>query len=101
MTQLFDEETGQVTPVTVIEAGPSPVVSVKQVDVDGYDAVQVAYGEVAEHGLSKPKLAHLKKNNVAPLRHLTALRDLPGATEGAAVTVEPFVPGVEVIVARF
>src|SRR5205809_471077 len=49
MTQVFDEETGQVTSVTVIEAGPCPVVSVKQADVDGYDAVQVAYGEVKPH----------------------------------------------------
>jgi large subunit ribosomal protein L3 len=96
MTQVFDDETGQVTPVTVIEAGPCPVVSVKQVDVDGYDAVQVAYGEVAEHRLSKPKLGHLKKNNVAPHRHLIELRDLTGATEGEAVTVELFEPGDKV-----
>jgi len=48
MTQVFDEETGQVTSVTVIEAGPCPVVSVKESAVDGYDAVQVAFDEVAE-----------------------------------------------------
>jgi large subunit ribosomal protein L3 len=96
MTQVFDEETGQVTSVTVIEAGPCPVVSVKQVDVDGYDAVQVAYGEVAEHRLSKPKLGHLKKNNVAPHRHLLELRGLTGATEGESVTVESFEPGDKV-----
>jgi large subunit ribosomal protein L3 len=93
MTQVFDEETGQVTPVTVIEAGPCPVVSVKTADVDGYDAVQVAYGEVAEARLSKPKLGHLKKNGVAPHRHLLELRDLTGATEGETVTVETFEPG--------
>jgi large subunit ribosomal protein L3 len=93
MTQVFDEETGQVTPVTVIEAGPCPVVSVKTADVDGYDAVQVAYDEVAEDRLSKPKLGHLKKNNVAPHKHLLELRDLTGATEGEAVTVELFEPG--------
>src|SRR5205823_9315598 len=87
MTQVFDEETGQVTSLTVIEAGPCPVVSVKQAAVDGYDAVQVAYGEVAEHRLSKPKLGHLKKNNVAPHRHLLELRGLTGATEGESVTV--------------
>ncbi len=93
MTQLFDEETGQVTPVTVIEAGPCPVVSVKTADVDGYDAVQVAYGEVAEDRLSKPKLGHLKKNGVAPHKYLLELRDLTGATEGETVTVELFEPG--------
>jgi large subunit ribosomal protein L3 len=96
MTQLFDEETGQVTPVTVIEAGPCPVVSVKTADVDGYDAVQVAYGEVAEDRVSKPKLGHFKKNGVAPHRHLLELRGLTGATEGESVTVETFEAGDKV-----
>src|SRR4051794_17343559 len=93
MTQLFDEETGRVTAVTVIEAAPRPVVSVKLADVDGYDAVQVAYGEGAQDPISKPKLGHLKKNNVGPHRHLLELRGLTGATEGEAVTVESFEPG--------
>jgi large subunit ribosomal protein L3 len=96
MTQLFDEETGQVTPVTVIEAGPCPVVSVKTADVDGYDAVQVAYGEVAEDRVSKPKLGHFKKAGVAPHRHLLELRGLTGTTEGETVTVETFEPGDKV-----
>ena len=96
MTQVFDEETGQVTPVTVIEAGPCPVVSVKEAGVDGYDAVQVAYEEVAEERLSKPKLGHLQKNGVAPYRYLLELRGLTGATEGEAVTVESFEPGDKV-----
>ncbi|TML38029.1 MAG: 50S ribosomal protein L3 [Actinobacteria bacterium] len=96
MTQVFDEETGQVTPVTVIEAGPCPVVSVKEAAVDGYDAVQVAYGEIAERRLSKPKLGHLKKNGVTPHRHLLELRGLTGATEGESVTVESFEPGDKV-----
>jgi large subunit ribosomal protein L3 len=93
MTQVFDEETGQVTPVTVIEAGPCPVVSVKTADVDGYDAVQVAYGEVAEERLSKPRLGQFKKHGVGAHRHLLELRGLTGATEGEAVTVETFEPG--------
>lgn len=93
MTQVFDEETGQVTPLTVIEAGPCPVVCVKTADVDGYDAVQVAYGEVGAERLSKPELGHLTKNNVAPHKHLLELRDLTGATEGETVTVESFEPG--------
>ena len=96
MTQVFDEETGQVTPVTVIEAGPCPVVSVKESGVDGYDAVQVAFEEVAEDRLSKPKAGHFKKNKVAPHRHLLELRDLTGATEGESVTVESFEPGDKV-----
>jgi large subunit ribosomal protein L3 len=96
MTQIFDDETGRVTPVTVIEARPCPVVSVKTADVDGYDAVQVAYGELAEDRLSKPKLGHLKKHGVAPHRHLLELRGLTGATEGESVTVETFEPGDKV-----
>ena len=96
MTQVFDEETGQVTPVTVIEAGPCPVVSVKQADVDGYDAVQVAYDEVAEERLSKPALGHLKKHKVAPHRHLLEMRGLTGATEGESVTVDLFEAGDKV-----
>ena len=48
MTQVFDEETGVVTPVTVIQAGPCPVVQIKTADADGYDAVQLAFDEVAE-----------------------------------------------------
>ena len=97
MTQVFDEETGRVTPVTVIEAGPCPVVSVKQADVDGYDAVQVAYGEVAEERVSKPKLGHLKKNGVAaPYRKLVEIRGTHELTPGETVTVEAFEPGEKV-----
>jgi len=96
MTQVFDEETGQVTPVTVIQAGPCPVVSVKQADVDGYDAVQVAYDQTDEDRLSKPKLGHLTKHKVGPHRHLLELRGLTGATEGETVTVESFEPGDKV-----
>ena len=96
MTQVFDPESGVVTPETVIEAGPCPVVSVKEAGVDGYDAVQVAYEEIAEERLSKPKLGHLQKNGVAPHRHLLELRGLTGATEGESVTVESFEPGDKV-----
>jgi len=54
MTQLFDEESGSVTPVTVIEAGPCPVVAVRTPDTDGYEAVQLAYEQVAERKVSRP-----------------------------------------------
>ena len=59
MTQLFDPETGQVTPVTVIEAGPCPIVRVKTVDSDGYEAVQLAFEPVAERKVTKPRLGQL------------------------------------------
>jgi large subunit ribosomal protein L3 len=93
MTQVFDEETGGVTPVTVIEAGPCPVVSVRTQDADGYDAVQLAFDEVAERKLSKPKLGHLKKAGVAPHRRLIEIRGTHELTPGETVTVETFEPG--------
>ena len=93
MTQVFDEETGVVTPVTVIQAGPCPVVSVRTQDVDGYDAVQLAYDEVEERKLSKPKLGTLKKAGVGPHRKLVEIRGPHVYTEGETVTVETFEPG--------
>jgi large subunit ribosomal protein L3 len=96
MTQVFDEETGQVTPVTVIEAGPCPVTQVKSSDTDGYDAVQLAYGEVAERKLSKPELGHLKKGQAEPHRHLVEFRGASELQVGESVTVESFEPGERV-----
>jgi large subunit ribosomal protein L3 len=96
MTQVFDEETGSVTPVTVIQAGPCPVVSVKTADADGYDAVQLAFDEVAERKLSKPRLGVLKKAGVAPHRRLVEIRGPHIFTEGETVTVEAFEPGDKV-----
>ena len=65
MTQLFDQESGIVTAVTVIEAGPCPVVQVRTPDVDGYSALQLAFGEIKERKLSKPEVGHLKHAGVA------------------------------------
>src|SRR5437773_6709928 len=97
MTRLFDPESGVVTPVTVIEALPCPVVQVKTADVDGYDAVQIAYDEAAERKVTKPELGHLKKNNVnGAYRHLLELRGQSEAIVGENVTVEVFEPGEKV-----
>jgi large subunit ribosomal protein L3 len=93
MTQVFDEETGGVTPVTVIEAGPCPVVGVRTQDADGYDAVQLAFDEVPERKLSKPKLGHLKKSGVGPHRRLIEIRGPHIYTEGETVTVDTFEAG--------
>jgi len=94
MTQVFDEETGGVTPVTVIAAGPCPVVQVKSVDTDGYDAVQLAFDAVSEGKLSKPELGHLGRHGVGPHRRLVEFRGaIEGAVEGESVTVEVFQPG--------
>ena len=93
MTQVFDPETGVVTPVTVIQAGPCPVVEVKTVDAHGYEAVQLAFDPVAEHRLSKAEVGHLKKNDVEPHRHLVEFRGPSEAVVGETVTVEAFEPG--------
>jgi large subunit ribosomal protein L3 len=93
MTQLFDQETGVVTAVTVIEAGPCPVVQVKTPDTDGYAAAQLAFGAVKERKLSRPQAGHLKHAGVAPHRHLVEFRDADGLSVGDTVTVEAFEPG--------
>jgi len=93
MTQIFDPETGSMTPVTVIQAGPCPVVSVRTEAEDGYDAVQLAFDEVPERKLSKGELGHLKKNDVGPHRRLVELRGRSELTPGETVTVEAFTPG--------
>jgi large subunit ribosomal protein L3 len=97
MTRVFDPETGVVTPVTVIEAAPCPVVQVKTADADGYDAVQIAYDEVAERKVTKPKLGHLKKNDVkGAYRRLVELRGQSALVVGENVTVEVFEPGEKI-----
>jgi large subunit ribosomal protein L3 len=100
MTQVFDPETGAVTPVTVIEAGPCPVVQVKTRDTDGYDAVQLAFEPVADRKVSKGERGHLAKFGVGTYRRLVEFRGgLDGAVEGETVTVESFRPGDPVKVA--
>ena len=96
MTQLFDAESGQVTPVTVIEAGPCPVVAVRTADADGYTAVQLAFGPVKEKKLSRPRAGHLKAAGVAPHRTLIEFRDADGWNAGDTVTVEAFEQGERV-----
>ena len=96
MTQVFDEETGKLTPVTVIQAGPCPVVAVRTRDTDGYDAVQLAFEAVAEGKLTKPRLGHLKKHDVAPHKRLVEIRGPHELAPGETVTVEAFEPGEKV-----
>ena len=96
MTQVFDPETGASTPVTVIEAGPCPVVAVRIADTDGYDAVQLAFDEVRERKLTKPELGHLRRHGVKPHRKLVEIRGEHDLTPGATVTVEAFEPGEKV-----
>ena len=94
MTQVFDPDSGVVTPVTVIEAGPCPVVRVRTVEADGYEGVQLAFEPVAERKISKAEIGHLKANGgIEPHRHLVEFRGSSEAVAGEAVTVETFEPG--------
>jgi large subunit ribosomal protein L3 len=98
MTSIFDPETGAVTPVTVVEAGPCPVVAVRTPAADGYEAVQLAWEPVAERKISKPERGHLSKNGVdGTYRHLIEFRGhFAEAVQGENVTVDIFAPGEKV-----
>ncbi len=91
MTQVFDAETGEVTPVTVIEAGPCPIVRVKTVDSDGYEAVQLAFEPVDERKVPKARLGQL--GGAGPHRKLVEFRGTTELTVGEPITVETFEPG--------
>jgi large subunit ribosomal protein L3 len=100
MTQIFDPETGAVTPVTVIVAGPCPVVQVRTADTDGYDGVQLAFDAVPDRKVTLPELGHLRKHGVSAHRTIVEFRGgIDGAVEGETVTVESFAPGDAVKVA--
>ncbi len=73
MTQIFDEK-GKAIPVTVIEAGPCTVVQIKTKDADGYEAIQLGFGEVSDKKLIRPLKGHFTKSNVAPKKHLREFR---------------------------
>jgi large subunit ribosomal protein L3 len=99
MTQVFDPESGQVTPVTVIEAGPCPVVQIKTNETDGYEAVQIAFEPVVDRKISGGERGHLAKAGVTSHRHLVEFRGQSELQVGESVTVEAFTPGDKVKVA--
>jgi large subunit ribosomal protein L3 len=93
MTQRFLED-GRVERVTVLEAGPCPVLAIRTHDADGYEAVQLGFGAVREKALTKPELGHLKKAGAPPLRDVVEFRDEAGElTVGDEVTVSNFEVG--------
>src|SRR5438445_5791637 len=96
MTQMFLED-GSVARVTVLQAGPCPVTAIRTPERDGYDAVQLAFGEVGQKALSKAELGHLAKVDAPPLRKLAEFRDEAGELQlGDTVTVESFQVGERV-----
>ncbi len=99
MTQRFLED-GSVARVTVLQAGPCPVTALRESERDGYEAVQLAYGETTEKRLSKPELGHLRKADAPPMRHLVEIRGEVGELKvGDSVTVDIFEVGERVKVA--
>jgi large subunit ribosomal protein L3 len=93
MTQVFLDD-GTVERVTVLEAGPCPVTGVRTNDVDGYEAVQLAFNATKEKHLSKAEIGHLKKAGAPPLKLVKEFRDEAGEhLVGETVTVDAFEVG--------
>ncbi len=94
MTQIFDE-TGKVTPVTVIEAGPCVVVQKKTMETDGYEAIQMGYGDLKPNRVNKPMKGHFAKGDVAPKKHLKEFRmdDCAALNVGDIIKADVFETG--------
>lgn len=94
MTQIFSE-TGEVIPVTVIEAEPNVVTQIKTVETDGYNAVQIGYGELKEQRANKPVKGHFEKWQAPLKKHLQEIRLDEGETyeQGQMITVADFEEG--------
>lgn len=99
MTQIFHGKEGKIVPVTVIEAGPCKVVDLINEEKRGYKAVKIAYGEIKEKKLNKPKKVFFEKKNMTPKAVLKEFRveNLEGYKEGIDITVSVFKEGEKVI----
>ena len=102
MTQIFSAD-GKVIPVTVVEAGPCPVVQIKTKERDGYEAIKVGFGKVNEKALNKPEAGQFKKAGVEPQKVLKEFRldDLSAYTVGQVITVDTFAEGDKVDVVGY
>ena len=97
MTQLFDEK-GNVVPVTVVEAGPCVVSQKKTVETDGYEAVQVGFGDLKASKVNKPMKGHFAKGDVAPKKYLREFRlaDISALNVGDIIKADTFAAGDKV-----
>ena len=97
MTQIFNEQ-GKVVPVTVIEAGPCVIVQKKTVDSDGYEAVQMGFGDLSAKKVKKPAKGHFAKADAAPKRTLREFRfdDISGMNVGDILKADVFAEGDKV-----
>jgi len=94
MTQVFDADDGHVERVTVVEAGPCWVTAIRTEERDGYEAVQLAFGDIREKKITKGELGHLQKADAPPLRRLAEFRDEAGELlVGQQVKVDVFEKG--------
>ena len=91
MTQVWGED-DTIIPVTVIQAGPCVISQVKTTDTDGYEAVQIGFGDIKEKKVNKPMQGHFAKAGVAPMRYLREVRveDASEHAVGDTLTVEAF-----------
>ena len=97
MTQIFDEK-GNVIPVTVVEAGPCVVAQVKTIDNDGYDAIQLGFGDVKDKHINKPEKGHFVKANLTAKKHLREFRldSIEGVKVGDELKANVFEAGEKV-----
>ena len=94
MTQIFDES-GNIIPVTILKVGPCVVTQVKMKSKDGYDSIQIGYGNVLSKSLTQPELGHLQKSNIQPLKYLKEFRitEEDQFSIGQILNVDSFSPG--------
>jgi len=94
MTQVWDEN-NRVVPVTVVKAGPCVVTQIRKQEIDGYEAVQIAYGAVKPTKVTKPEAGHFAKAGVTPRRYTVEIRTTDAAeyTLGQEITAETFTQG--------
>ena len=97
MTQVFDE-TGNVTPVTLVECGPCVVAQKKTVETDGYNAIQLGFAEVKEKHMTKAEIGHFAKAGVENKKHLKEFRldDISAINVGDVITADTFAAGEKV-----
>ena len=95
MTQIFDEK-GNVVPVTVVEAGPCTVVMKKTIENDGYEAVQLGFGDVKVQRVNKPMMGHFKKADVAPKKTLKEFKLEGELNVGDIIKADIFAVGEKV-----
>jgi large subunit ribosomal protein L3 len=94
MTQIFDES-GNIIPVTILKVGPCVVTQIKTKSKDGYNSIQIGYGNVSNKSLSQPKLGHLQKSNIQPLKYLKEFKvsEQDEFEIGQVLNVDSFSPG--------